>query len=95
MAGYTVIQEDEKAVDTLTNLKQSPRVPQGADWVVMQALVQAIRYTEDGSTNPTTTTGHLLAAGDQVTLEGDLEAIKVIAAVAGGKVFLSWRNGNP
>ncbi len=59
-------------------------IPLHARSILMQALAQNIRYTLDG-TNPTTTTGYQLKAGDPprlVELDGRIN-LKVIREAAG------------
>lgn len=65
-------------------------VPDGASFAMIQAEAQDVRYADDGST-PTATVGMLLKAGQNPTLySGDLSKLKVIAAVAGAILNISY-----
>lgn len=61
-------------------------IPDGTNVVLMRAETQAVRYRDDG-TNPTTTVGMpMLIADAPVLYVGTPSAIRVIAAVGGGKL---------
>lgn len=70
---------------------QSLTPPEGASRALIQAETQDIRFRSDG-TAPTATIGVLLKAGAAPYLyEGDLNAIKVISAVAGAVINIEYQ----
>ena len=61
-------------------------VPKGAKHALITAEVQAVRFTDDGTT-PTLAIGLLLKVTDPpLFYAGDLHAVRVMNAVAGGLV---------
>ncbi len=65
--------------------------PAGADAVMIQCLSQNVRYTIDGSTVPTASTGFLMVANTVYTLDVTPGvAIKVIEASASATVIYQW-----
>lgn len=74
------------APDTATALT----VPAGANRALIQCTAQNVRWRDDG-TNPTTTVGMLLlATSDGLWFTGDVVAMRVISAVAGAVVNVSY-----
>jgi hypothetical protein len=59
--------------------------------VIIQAETQAIRVRVDGA-DPTTTVGHLIAAGESYRYYGDLSKVNIIEAAASAKanVHVFW-----
>jgi hypothetical protein len=60
-----------------------------ADFAIIQAQDQDVRWRDDG-TDPTTTVGMVLAAGTWFTYTGDLSAIKIIETAASAKLNVSY-----
>ena len=68
--------------------------PAGAEYLMMQALGQNIRYRLDG-TNPTASVGFQLANGDTVTLPvraGD--TVRIIQEAATATLQYQWGTGS-
>lgn len=65
-------------------------VPSNASWALIQAQDQAVRWRDDG-TNPTTSVGMYLAAGDTLTYDGtNLANLKFIEVTASAKLNVSF-----
>lgn len=64
-------------------------VPTGATVALIQAESQSIRWRDDG-TNPTTSVGMLLAAGESVFFTGSLSAFRAIEVSASAKLNVSY-----
>lgn len=63
---------------------QSLTVPTDARWALFKAEAQTVRIRDDG-TAPLAAVGFpLLVAGDALVYTGNLRAVRVIAATAGG-----------
>ena len=62
---------------------------EGASFAMIQAQDQDVRWRDDG-TDPTTTAGMVLAAGQSLNYYGDLSAIKLIEATATAKVNVAY-----
>jgi hypothetical protein len=56
---------------------------------LVQAETQNVRWRDDG-TAPTTTVGHVLAAGESMLYEGDLNQIKFIEVTASAKLNVTF-----
>jgi hypothetical protein len=63
--------------------------PSGAVFALIQAEAQNIRWRDDG-TNPTTTVGMILPSSSELQYNGNLTAIKFIAATAGAIANISY-----
>lgn len=57
---------------------------------VIQAETQAVRWRDDG-TNPTSSVGMVLSAGDTLIYDGDLNAIKFIETAASAKLNVTYQ----
>jgi hypothetical protein len=64
-------------------------VPTGATVALIHAESQSIRWRDDG-TNPTTSAGMVLAAGETVFFTGSLSAFKAIEVAASAKLNISY-----
>lgn len=64
-------------------------VPSGADFALIQALDQNIRWRDDG-TSPTSTVGVQLSAGDVLRYDGDLSAFEAIEEAASAEVNIAY-----
>lgn len=64
-------------------------VPSGADFALIQAVSQAIRWRDDG-TSPTATVGMHLAAGDTLRYDGDLSAFEVIEEASAAEMNVTY-----
>lgn len=64
-------------------------IPAGATRAVLQAEGQNVRWRDDG-TNPSSTAGMLIFAGQLFEYTGALAAIKFIEVAAGGKLNVSY-----
>jgi hypothetical protein len=64
-------------------------VPTGATVALIQAESQSIRWRDDG-TNPTTSVGMVLAAGETVFFTGSLSAFRAIEVSASAKLNISY-----
>ena len=80
-----------KGYQQLTSLSSAAAltVPSGATVALIQAESQSIRWRDDGS-NPTTTVGMVLAAGESVFFTGSLSAFKAIEISASAKLNISY-----
>lgn len=68
--------------------------PKGAEFLMMQALAQNIRFTLDGTT-PTATVGFQLFAGDTVTIPmSENQVVKVIQEAATATLQYQWGIGS-
>lgn len=64
-------------------------VPVGARVALIQAQDQNVRWRDDG-TNPTTSVGSIIYAGDSIWYDGDLDAIKLIETTTSAKLNVSY-----
>lgn len=65
-------------------------IPNGADFVLIQAETQDIRWRDDGP-DPTATVGMLLKAGDPPFLyDGELDKIEFLEATASAKLNVAF-----
>ena len=64
-------------------------VPTGATVAVIQAEAQSIRWRDDG-TNPTTSVGMVLAAGESLFFTGSLSGFRAIEVAASAKLNISY-----
>lgn len=56
---------------------------------LIQAETQNVRWRDDG-TAPTTTVGHILAAGESMFYEGDMNNLKFIEVTASAKLNVTF-----
>ena len=79
--------------DTATGLTVPVLAPDGsqqeATFVVINPEIQNVRWRDDG-TNPTASVGMPIFVGTSFFYDGDLNKIKFINVVAGGKVNVSY-----
>ena len=68
---------------SLSSAQRLPNIPAGANAALLQAEAQNLRVRLDAGT-PTSSVGHLLEAGDEMWLEGDLNDVRVIEVTSGG-----------
>ena len=80
-----------KGYQQLTSLSSATAltVPSGATVALIQAESQSIRWRDDG-TDPTTSVGMVLAAGESLFFTGDLSAFKAIEITASAKLNISY-----
>jgi hypothetical protein len=80
-----------KGYQQITSLSSAAAltVPTGATVALIQAESQSIRWRDDG-TNPTTTVGMVLAAGETVFFTGSLSAFRAIEVSASAKLNISY-----
>lgn len=64
--------------------------PDGTRWMLMQAEAQDIRWTDDGTTTPTSAIGQLLKANSSFWYNGPINSIKFIRTTAGAILNLSF-----
>lgn len=64
-------------------------VPTDTKIALIQPETQSIRWRDDG-TNPTTTVGMILAAGDTLIYNGNLQALKFIEVSASAKLNITY-----
>jgi hypothetical protein len=64
-------------------------VPVGATVAIIQAEAQSIRWRDDG-TNPTTSVGMVLSAGESLFFTGDLAGFSAIEVAASAKLNISY-----
>lgn len=64
--------------------------PAVATSATIQAETQDIRWRDDG-TDPTATVGMLLAAGESMHYQGDLEALRLIETAASASLNVTYR----
>lgn len=64
-------------------------VPSGATVALIQAESQSVRWRDDG-TNPTTSVGMVLAAGESLFFTGALSAFRAIEITASAKLNISY-----
>lgn len=74
---------------TRLSTAQALGVPVGARIALIQAEVTNVRWRDDG-TNPTSSVGMLLAAGEEVTYEGALDKFKAIEVLAGAQLNITY-----
>lgn len=67
-------------------------VPAGADFALIQAVTQNVRWRDDG-TAPTATVGMQLAAGDTLAYDADLTAVQLIETAASAEVNVTYYHG--
>lgn len=76
----TPVGYEQVACDTVQPLDP----PANARWAIFQAEAQTVRIRDDGA-NPTASVGFpLLVTADKLLYTGNLKAVRVIAATAGG-----------
>jgi hypothetical protein len=80
-----------KGYQQLTSLSSATAltVPSGAKVALIQAEAQSIRWRDDG-TNPTTTVGMILSAGESLYFTGSLATFKAIEVTASAKINISY-----
>lgn len=66
--------------------------PAGADFALVQAVTQGIRWRDDG-TAPTATVGMSLAAGSTLEYDGDLSAFQAIETAASAELNVTYYAG--
>ena len=81
-AGYVQITSLSSAVGLSS-------IPDGATLAVIQPETQNVRYRDDG-TNPTTSVGMILAAGDLLYYTGTMSALKFIEVSASAKINVTY-----
>lgn len=64
-------------------------VPTGAVIALIQPETQSVRWRDDG-TNPTTSVGMVIAAGETLAYTGNLGAFKVIEVTGTAKLNVSY-----
>lgn len=64
-------------------------VPAGSSRALIHAEGQPVRWRDDG-TNPTTTVGMYLAAGDVLDYDGNLSSLKFIETASSAKLNVSF-----
>ena len=64
-------------------------VPTGANFAMIVAEAQSVRWRDDGIA-PTTTVGMPLSVGIDFSYDGDLHRIKFIAVTAGAIINISY-----
>lgn len=64
-------------------------IPAGSSYAVIECESQAVRWRDDG-TDPTTSVGMSLSAGDTLTYDGSLPKIKFIEVAASAKLNVSF-----
>lgn len=89
-----VLRPEPKGYQQITTLSSaaSLTVPSGADFALVQALTQNVRWRDDG-TAPTATVGQRLAAGSTLEYDGDLSAIQLIEEAASAEVNVTYYQG--
>lgn len=70
------------AAVTVGSLFPGGAIPLGAQLLIIQPVVQAIRWRDDGIA-PTTTIGYPLIVGGELRYTGALAGLRVISQVAG------------
>lgn len=86
--GYNQITTLSAAVglgDGLTN----DEIPAGANFAIVTAEAQAVRWRDDG-TAPSGTVGMPLASGGTLEYTGNLAAVKVIESASGAKLNVNF-----
>lgn len=80
-----------KGYQQLTSLSAAAAltVPSGAKVALMQAEAQSVRWRDDG-TDPTTTVGMVLNAGESLYFTGSLAGFKAIEVSASAKLNISY-----
>lgn len=80
-----------KGLQQITSLvaAASLTVPSGAQFALIQAESQDVRWRDDG-TNPTASVGMLLASGETLAYTGPLAAIRLIETTASAKLNVSY-----
>lgn len=66
--------------------------PAGADFALIQAVTQNVRWRDDG-TAPTATVGMQLAAGDTLAYDGDLSTFQAIEEAASAELNVVYYLG--
>lgn len=64
-------------------------VPSGADFALIQAVSQNVRWRDDG-TSPTASVGMQLTAGDTLRYDGDLSAFEAIEDAASAELNITY-----
>lgn len=67
-------------------------VPSGADFALVQAVTQDVRWRDDG-TSPTGSVGMVLAAGDTLSYDGDLSTFEAIETSASAELNVAYYVG--
>lgn len=80
-----------KGYQQITSLSSAAglTVPPGGVIALIQAETQSVRWRDDG-TNPTTSVGMVLAAGETLAYTGQLAAIKLIETTASATLNISY-----
>lgn len=75
----------------ITNVSASVglTVPAGANFAIIQAEAQAVRWRDD-ETAPTAAIGMRLAVGSELRYDGDLNKIRFIEEAASAKLNISY-----
>jgi hypothetical protein len=68
---------------------QSLRVPSGAQYALIQAANQAVRWLDTGS-DPTDSIGMRLSSGRDMWYTGDLGALRFIEETAGAELNVAY-----
>lgn len=76
-------------ITTLTAAAGLGTIPDFAKLVLIQPETKDVRWRDDG-TDPTSTVGMVLAAGETLEYTGDMSAIKLIETAASAKVNLTF-----
>lgn len=79
------------SVKTLADVTDG--IPSGSTWVLLQAETQNIRWTDDGSTTPTSTVGMILltTTGPYLySIGSKLTNLKFIEAAASAKLNITF-----
>jgi hypothetical protein len=79
VAGSEYIAAGADLLDPAVNLT----IPENARVAIIQAGTDDLRWTDDGSTDPSATVGMLLAAGDSFLYVGELIKVKLFSADGG------------
>lgn len=64
-------------------------LPSNSQSALIQVLDQNVRIRDDG-TNPTTSVGFRIAAGDSLTYDGDLRKVRIIEESSGAEVNILY-----
>lgn len=89
-----VLRPSPKGYEQITSLSSASGLtpPTGSDFALIQAVAQAIRWRDDG-TSPTATVGMHLAAGDVLRYEGDLSAFQAIEEASAAELNVTYYQG--
>lgn len=75
-------------ITTLTTA-QALTLPNGAQFAVVHAETQDVRWRDDG-TDPTATVGMVIAAGATMRYDGELSRVRFIEAAVGAKLNVTF-----